>query len=194
MKKETSTNVHFGHIPVLTEVVDGPPLNIPVLTEPIDYIEISQKPFAARELNVALVLSKEEISPDATANEPAPAITLNSLQCEHFSATLISRIEASLFSQSENKTEADWSDLEKALPELIRSQLIASAGFGIIPPLSDAPQPDNTSMNTNELAKSFEPKTTEAYWYDQWESAGYFKAGLDENKARFTWVTALTKR
>ncbi|MDX8398934.1 MAG: valine--tRNA ligase [Gallionellaceae bacterium] len=38
-------------------------------------------------------------------------------------------------------------------------------------------------MNTNELAKSFEPKTTEAYWYEKWESAGNFKAGVDESKA-----------
>ncbi|TAJ76656.1 MAG: valine--tRNA ligase [Gallionellaceae bacterium] len=38
-------------------------------------------------------------------------------------------------------------------------------------------------MNTNELAKSFDPKTTEAYWYDKWESAGYFKAGVDANKS-----------
>jgi valyl-tRNA synthetase len=40
----------------------------------------------------------------------------------------------------------------------------------------------NTSINTNELAKSFEPKTTEAYWYDKWESSGYFKAGQNPNQ------------
>jgi valyl-tRNA synthetase len=34
----------------------------------------------------------------------------------------------------------------------------------------------------NELAKSFDPKDIEARWYPEWESAGYFKAGLDPNK------------
>ena len=34
-----------------------------------------------------------------------------------------------------------------------------------------------------ELAKSFEPKVIESHWYSQWEQSGYFKAGLDPNKA-----------
>ena len=34
-----------------------------------------------------------------------------------------------------------------------------------------------------ELAKSFEPKDIEARWYPKWEESGYFKAGLDPNKA-----------
>src|SRR5512135_3381795 len=33
-----------------------------------------------------------------------------------------------------------------------------------------------------ELAKSFDPKDIEARWYPEWESSGYFKAGLDPNK------------
>jgi valyl-tRNA synthetase len=33
-----------------------------------------------------------------------------------------------------------------------------------------------------ELAKSFEPKDIEARWYPEWESSGYFKAGLDAAK------------
>ncbi len=33
-----------------------------------------------------------------------------------------------------------------------------------------------------ELAKSFDPQTIEATWYPLWESAGYFRAGLDTNK------------
>ena len=33
-----------------------------------------------------------------------------------------------------------------------------------------------------ELAKSFDPKDIEARWYPAWESAGYFKAGLDSSK------------
>jgi len=179
------THHPFGNIPVLTEIVDGPPIEIPVLTEVIDSIELSKNRVAVRDLNLSLILDKSEILPvqeEAVVEVPLGAITLNSAQCEHFSSSLISSIESCLFSHSENKTEANWSDLEKALPELIRSQLIASAGFGIIPPLSDAPKPDTISMNTNELAKSFDPKTTESFWYEKWESADYFKAGLDENK------------
>ena len=34
-----------------------------------------------------------------------------------------------------------------------------------------------------ELAKSFEPKLIESRWYPKWEESGYFKAGLDPNKA-----------
>ena len=33
-----------------------------------------------------------------------------------------------------------------------------------------------------ELEKSFEPKHIESRWYPEWESSGYFKAGLDPNK------------
>ncbi len=35
---------------------------------------------------------------------------------------------------------------------------------------------------SKELAKSFDPKDIESRWYPAWESAGYFKAGLDANK------------
>ena len=38
-------------------------------------------------------------------------------------------------------------------------------------------------QKNNELAKSFEPKHVEAHWYPKWESSGYFKAGMDANKA-----------
>ena len=34
-----------------------------------------------------------------------------------------------------------------------------------------------------ELAKSFEPKLIESRWYPKWEESGYFKAGLNPNKA-----------
>ncbi|MCR4304394.1 MAG: valine--tRNA ligase [Gallionella sp.] len=34
-----------------------------------------------------------------------------------------------------------------------------------------------------ELAKSFDPKDIEARWYSRWEESGYFKAGLDPDKA-----------
>lgn len=33
-----------------------------------------------------------------------------------------------------------------------------------------------------ELAKSFAPKEIESHWYPEWEKAGYFNAGLDQNK------------
>jgi len=35
---------------------------------------------------------------------------------------------------------------------------------------------------SQELAKSFDPKDIESRWYPAWESAGHFKAGLDANK------------
>ncbi|MCB1958525.1 MAG: class I tRNA ligase family protein, partial [Rhodocyclaceae bacterium] len=34
-----------------------------------------------------------------------------------------------------------------------------------------------------ELAKSFEPAAIESHWYPEWESRGYFAAGLDTDKS-----------
>ena len=42
-----------------------------------------------------------------------------------------------------------------------------------------------TDMNTQELAKSFDPAAIEARWYPVWEERGYFKAGLDPQKPSF---------
>ncbi len=37
----------------------------------------------------------------------------------------------------------------------------------------------NTQSNTQELAKSFDPKAIEGKWYQFWESRGYYAAGLN---------------
>ncbi len=42
-----------------------------------------------------------------------------------------------------------------------------------------------TQLNTQELAKSFDPNEIEARWYPIWEKRGYFKAGLDPKKPSF---------
>ena len=181
MSGHKADKIDPGRIPVLTEVIDGTPLDIPVLTE-----EVTLPP--ATESN--------HLRTQAAASTPAPAgITLSPAQCEHFSAALVARIEAWLFQRYDSNTDADWPELQRALPELIHVQFRESAGIapsasgiGIIPASFDQPStgssaaPRPNSMDTNELAKSFEPKTTEAYWYDKWESSGYFKAGLDPNK------------
>ncbi|HSH73661.1 MAG TPA: valine--tRNA ligase [Methylophilaceae bacterium] len=39
-----------------------------------------------------------------------------------------------------------------------------------------------TTENTNTLAKSFDPKSIESKWYEFWESKGYYAAGLDTSK------------
>ena len=39
-----------------------------------------------------------------------------------------------------------------------------------------------TTENTDTLAKSFDPKSIESKWYEFWESKGYYAAGLDANK------------
>ncbi|WP_156100099.1 class I tRNA ligase family protein, partial [Nitrosococcus oceani] len=36
-----------------------------------------------------------------------------------------------------------------------------------------------------ELAKSFDPKVIEAYWYSVWESSGYFKPSNKEEAAAY---------
>ena len=38
------------------------------------------------------------------------------------------------------------------------------------------------SVQAQELAKSFDPKTIESKWYEFWESSGYYAAGLDPSK------------
>ena len=46
-----------------------------------------------------------------------------------------------------------------------------------------APTTDsNNAPDQPTLAKSFEPAAIEARWYSQWEAAGFFKAGVDEDK------------
>lgn len=40
----------------------------------------------------------------------------------------------------------------------------------------------NTSTPTQELAKSFDPKTIESKWYEFWEGKGYYAAGFDQSK------------
>jgi valyl-tRNA synthetase len=55
----------------------------------------------------------------------------------------------------------------------------APAASGIMPAFSETPPP----ASQMELAKSFEPAAIEARWYPAWENSGYFKAGLDPDKA-----------
>lgn len=43
-----------------------------------------------------------------------------------------------------------------------------------------------TEQQSQELAKSFDPKTIESRWYPIWEERGYFKAGLDPKKPAFS--------
>jgi len=38
----------------------------------------------------------------------------------------------------------------------------------------------NTTATHQELAKSFDPKTIEAKWYEFWERKGYYAAGLSQ--------------
>ena len=174
-----TNHLDLSRIPVLTEVLDGTPLDIPVLTE-----EVSPPPAA-----------KSPEPPRATRPAAPAGITLSAAQCEHFSSALVARIEAWLFQRYDSNTDADWPELQRALPALIQAQFRESAGIapsargiGIIPASFEQPDsgssaaPQTNNMDTNELAKSFEPKTTEAYWYEKWESSGYFKAGLDPNK------------
>jgi valyl-tRNA synthetase len=185
MSNLPDTKSQWEGIPVLTDVVDAEPLSIPTLTEVVD---VSAEPLPSTPLSPQAIVP---VAPNSTPPIPAAPITLSAEQCEHFNAALIARIEAWLFEQYDSYTDADWHELQRALPELIRAQFAESAGIqpsanseglGIIPPLFAAPQPNSKSMNTNELAKSFEPKTTEAYWYDKWESSGYFKAEIDPDK------------
>ena len=41
---------------------------------------------------------------------------------------------------------------------------------------------ENTSTPTQELAKSFDPKTIESKWYEFWEGKGFYAAGFDQSK------------
>ena len=185
MTNKQNEKAHWKKLPVLTEIVDETPVKIPVLT-----VEV-----ASKAANIPLPTKAIEETESSTQTA---LISLTADQCQHFSSELVSKI-AALF-HDRFAAHAEWADFQGALPGIIRTQLVESAtgGLGIISPSFDKPilsnskghnissfdatQPINTSMNTNELAKSFEPKTTEAYWYDKWESSGYFKGGQDPNK------------
>ena len=179
----------WAHLPVLTEVVDAPPVLIPTLTEEVAHQVASTPP------------EPETVAPAETGIlETPPALTPE--QCELFNNEVAAKLNAKL--RDRFASEEEWQEIQTVVTEVVRTQLmeLSSGGLGIIPPSIDspilnspaehgdnsaaAPQFNSTSMNTaintNELAKSFEPKTTEAYWYDKWESAGYFKAGQDPNK------------
>ena len=45
-----------------------------------------------------------------------------------------------------------------------------------------APSP---AGDANALAKSFEPRDIESFWYPQWESRGYFAAGARDGAPSF---------
>jgi valyl-tRNA synthetase len=133
---------------------------------------------------------------EITPSEPcilAPPVLLSEEQCQQFNTEVAAKLDARLHNRF--ASEEEWQEIQNTVMEVIRTQLLemSSGGLGIIPPSIDSPilgkqegleidssaalQLNSTRMNTNELAKSFEPKTTEAYWYDKWESSGYFKAG-----------------
>ena len=194
MTNKNNDNAHWKKLPVLTEVVDEAPIRIPILTE-----EVAGKPENFPLLSKGIEPAEPFILP--------VSVSLNEEQCRHFNSGLTAKITALFHGRLTN--HAEWPAFQKSLPDIIHAQLLESGtklvpstsakGLGIISPSFDkpilssgnslrvspisAPQPNSTSMNTNELTKSFEPKTTEAYWYERWESSGYFKAGLDTNKS-----------
>ena len=54
----------------------------------------------------------------------------------------------------------------------------APSGSGIMPVFSESPP----APQYMALDKSFEPAAIESRWYPEWESNGYFRAGLDRSK------------
>jgi valyl-tRNA synthetase len=68
------------------------------------------------------------------------------------------------------------SDIERQAPP--PAAPAPEEGSGIIAPSA---APASSPEPKMELAKSFEPQAVESRWYPAWESAGYFRAGLDES-------------
>ena len=193
----------WEHLPVLTEVVEEPPLSIPTLTEEHDRNEPSVSPLydpleICAETEADVETHDPVIGPAESLIANPPALLTPEL-CQHVSAEIAAKLDARL--RDRFASDVEWYEIQTAATEIIHAQLLelSAGGLGIISPSIDspilnspaglagnssaAPQFNSTSMNTNELAKNFEPKTTEAYWYDKWESSGYFKAGQDPDKA-----------
>jgi valyl-tRNA synthetase len=174
MLKNSSTSA----IPILTEVIGSAPLEIPLLTEELAI------PILTDEISIPLLTDvvSEVLQPIDYKKDFAKSVSLSANELAPFSNALVTRIERWLFANYDSKTDADWSALKAALPELIQAQLLAhaadAASFGIIPPFS-ASTPN--TMN-NELAKSFAPKDIESRWYPTWEAGGHFKAGQDSTR------------
>ncbi len=51
--------------------------------------------------------------------------------------------------------------------------------------MTDLFAPLNTTLNSMELEKNFDPKRIEDRWYSDWESAGYFKPAAVMNKSSY---------
>jgi len=173
----------FADLPVLTEVVDtetdhfdGLRTGIPVLTE---------------------ILAEEVPALIMQTAAPAP---LSDVECQRLAAQIAPQLETLLRDKLAPRFDALWQDAwreaQASLPSLIRAQLAAPPAppaptqSDIIAPLSataETPKPNTPKPNTitMELAKSFEPQAIEAYWYPEWENAGYFQAKLDSDKPAY---------
>ncbi len=139
MFERTGEYSHLRTIPVLTEVAEGAPLEIPVLTETVE--AIGNAPAQAHESDsIASRLPPIEAHAEALASqsgelnsglspdhdsEQFPPLTLE--QSAQFSAGLITRIETWRLDNYDTPADADWPALKQALPELIRAQFAASA-------------------------------------------------------------------
>jgi valyl-tRNA synthetase len=84
------------------------------------------------------------------------------------------RLEDSVASQLKSSLRAALTEQARSAIEALPAPE-ADAGSSIIPVLS----PASPSM---DLAKSFEPQDIERSWYERWEAAGYFRAGLVPGK------------
>ncbi|RFC36816.1 MAG: valyl-tRNA synthetase [Candidatus Nitrotoga sp. SPKER] len=162
----------LSNLPVLTDVVDATPLEIPTLTE-----------IVTDEPSVSLTKNKEE-NKEFT--------TLSDAQSQHLAAQIAPQLEtllrAKLAPQFDALWQEAWHQAKLSLPELIRAHISTPptpSPSAIITPFLTAP--DRIKLNTNnmELTKSFEPQAIEARWYPIWESAGYFQAKLESDKPAY---------
>jgi valyl-tRNA synthetase len=193
----------FADLPVLTEVV-GADIEIPTLTEIIaeEIPALIAQAVISGPLSDPIPLSEMECQRIVAQISPQLERLLHD--------KLLESTTKEFATQFVPLWQEAWREAQSCLPDLIRAQLavqpvssqfasadLVPAATGIIAPLSampETPKLETQELNmpesnlpkpntiTTELAKSFEPKAIEAHWYPEWESAGYFQAGLDTSK------------
>lgn len=139
MFERTGEYSHLRTIPVLTEVAEGAPLEIPVLTEEVEAIGNA---LAQAHESDSIASRLPPVEPDAEAltarpsglnsglppdrdSEQFPSLTPE--QSGQFSYGLIARIETWRLDNYDIPADADWPALKQALPELIRAQFAAAS-------------------------------------------------------------------
>ncbi len=174
----------------------SPPAAVPLLTEavePREAVALPPIPVLTDVLEEAAVVAPARQAPvrapDPDKPAPLPPDFGHDL-AERLARQVEQRLQGTLAGLREQI--GDW--IQEAVAEaLAAARPQSSAGSARAPAPSDimptfSPEPVSgtpsgiSALAPMELDKSFDPAAVERRWYPQWESRGYFKAGLEPGK------------